>query len=149
MFVINNDDEDVNQYWQSLDDGRSVKINERAFDWNMTMSIQCQSKELHQTLGGHCVMIDCSKKILRVPILLHFFSEFHFCYCHCCAGFSFLSGDVNVRRCRFSEIAIHRSSQFLSNIDRKKYFLFILLGAPLNNVWLSVIIFTVRCFVAE
>lgn len=33
--VIKNDDEDVNQYWQSLDDGRSMKINERAFVWNI------------------------------------------------------------------------------------------------------------------
>ena len=94
-------------------------------------------------------MIDYSRKILRVPILLHFFSEFHFCYCHCCAGFSFLSGDVNVRRCRFSEIAIHRSGQFLSNIDQKKKFLFIPPGAPLSNDHLPVFIFTVRRFVAE
>ena len=96
--------------------------------------LQCQSKELHQTLGGYYGIIDYSREILRVPTSLHFFSEFHFCYFYCCAGFSFLSGDVNVRRCRFSEIAIHHSSQFLSNIDRKEIFLFIPPGAPLSDV---------------
>ena len=63
-----------------------------------------QCKWITPNFGGYYRVMECSRKISMVPILMYFFSAFHFCYCHLCTGFSLLSKDVNVKLCQFSEI---------------------------------------------
>ena len=79
-------------------------LGTQQFAQKLKSSTTCSANELHQTSGGYYRVMECSRKISMVPILMYFFSAFHFCYCHLCTGFSLLSKDVNVRLCQFSEI---------------------------------------------